>query len=124
MLGKIKAALGFLGGLAGHLPKLAGIIDLLGSVIKVGMANKDAATVREACAAWFKASNAFRKMLDEIDQTFLAAESAVDEMGDGGDDITYSEIKTFLDEAADVPGAVKDVGLALDGVYDELKKLA
>ena len=124
MFDKIKAAFGFLGGLAPYLIKLTGIVDLLAGLIKVGMAKDDAATVGKACDEWFEASAAVRLVLDQADEAFLAVKAAVDPAGAGGDDITYEEIKIALAEAKDVGPAMQEANHQLGDVLDELKKLA
>ena len=124
MLSKIKAAFGFLGGLAPYLIKLTGIVDLLSGLIKVGMAKDDAATVEKACAEWAEASAAVRNVLDQADEAFLAIAAAVSDAGESGKDITYSEIKAVLIEAKDVGPAMVEANHQLGDVLDELKKLA
>ena len=124
MFDKIKSAFGFLGGLAPYLIKLTGIVDLLAGLIKVGMANEDAATVEKACAEWAEASAAVRNVLDEADEAFLAVAAAVSDAGPGGKDITYEEIKTALSQAKDVGPAMQEANHQLGDVLDELKKLA
>ena len=124
MLKKLKGAFGFLAGLAPHLVKLTGIMQLLGSLINVKIAAGDSEAITAACLAGHEATAAARVMLDEADQAFDAVAAAVDPDGPGGTAMTYEEIKGALLEAKDVAPAGIEVGRKFDAVLDQLKKLA
>ena len=117
LLSKLK----FLGPLVAQVP---GIADLIGKIMRIGLAKEDAETVRTACAQWAEASDAIRRVLDEADDVFLAAASAVDEAGDGGSSITFAEIKAAAHEAKDIGPAAAEATQKLGDVYKKLKELA
>ncbi len=124
MLGKLKAAYGFLGGLGPTVLKLTGILELLSQLIRVKLKDSKAEDVSQACDEWFEASAAIRIVLKEADEAFLAVKAAVDGAGDGGTSITYNEIKDALSEAKDVGPVIIDANRQLGDVLKVLKKLA
>ena len=124
MLDKIAGLFGKLKFLGPILSQVPTILDLLGGLLRVGMAKEDAETVREACAEWAEARHAIKVLLEEADEVFLAVAAAVDDAGDGGKSITFDEIKVAAREAKDIGPAAAEATKQLGEVYGKLKTLA
>lgn len=122
MLSKIKSLFGALGGLVGKFDLIKQVLGLLGDLIKIGIANKDAAQIRVVCLKAREFFAAFRTLLDEMEEAFLALEAAVDESGPDGDDINFDEIQQIAAQAQDVGPVSADAWRKLDELKDELVK--